>query len=148
MNSPIPYFGGKSRAAAAIIERLPEHKTYAEVFGGAAWSLFKKPPSRVEILNDLDRRLMNFYRVTKYHLEPLVEEIAGLQPGRDFFYLLREELERPTLTDIQRARPIIMFSGQPSPAGLKIPAWPPAPGGRSAAGPPWLVRYCRKWPNA
>jgi DNA adenine methylase len=103
MNSPLPYFGGKSRMAQAIINHIPKHKTYAEVFGGAAWILFRKPPAQVEILNDLDRHLMNFYRVTKYHLESLVSEVAALQPGRDIFYMLREELDRPTLTDIQRA---------------------------------------------
>jgi DNA adenine methylase len=103
MNSPIPYFGGKSRMAAAIIERIPQHKTYAEVFGGAAWVLFKKPASAAEILNGLDRRLMNFYRAAKHHPEALAEEIAGLQPGRDLFCLFREEIDRPLLTDIQRA---------------------------------------------
>ena len=51
----------------------------------------------------IDRHLMNFYRVTKYHLEALIEEVASLQPSRDLFYLLREELDRPTMTDIQRA---------------------------------------------
>ena len=128
MNSPIPYFGGKSRAAAAIIERIPSHKTYAEVFGGAAWVLFKKPPSKLEILNDLDRHLMNFYRITKHHLEPLVEEVAALQPGRDFFYHLREEIERPALTDIQRAAAYYYvqrhaFAGRP-----RIPSLATSPG--------------------
>lgn len=103
MNSPIPYFGGKSRMAAAIIERIPKHKTYAEVFGGAAWVLFKKPGSTLEVLNDLDRHLMNFYRVAKYHPEALAAEIAALQPGRDLFYMWREEIDRPMLTDVQRA---------------------------------------------
>ena len=130
MNSPIPYFGGKSRMAQAIIHRIPKHKTYAEVFGGAAWILFKKPPSRVEALNDLDRHLMNFYRIAKYHLEPLVAEVATLQPGRDLFYLLREELERPTLTDIQRAAAYYYvqrsaFSGRPkSPSLATSPSRP------------------------
>ena len=89
--------------AAAIIERIPKHKTYAEVFGGATWVLFKKPPSTAEVLNDLDRHLMNFYRVAKHHPEALAEEISTLQPGRDLFYLFREELDRPLLTDVQRA---------------------------------------------
>ena len=89
--------------ASTIIERVPNHKTYAEVFGGAAWVLFKKEPGAKETLNDLDRHLMNFYRVTKYHSEVLTEEIGALQPGRDLFYQLREELERPVMTDIQRA---------------------------------------------
>jgi len=103
MDSPIPYFGGKSRLAKTIIGRIPAHKTYAEVFGGAAWILFRKPPSALETLNDLDRHLMNFYRVAKHHHEALADELATLQPGREPFYQLRDELDRPMMTDIQRA---------------------------------------------
>ena len=32
---------------------LPLHQCYVEVFGGAAWVLFAKPISKVEILYDL-----------------------------------------------------------------------------------------------
>lgn len=104
--------------ASAIIDRIPKHKTYAEVFGGAAWVLFKKPPSAKEVLNDLDRHLMNFYRVTKYHLEALIEEVCALQLGRDHFKFLRDELDRPAMTDIQRAAAYYFvqrqaFSGRP-----------------------------------
>ncbi|UQZ89526.1 adenine methyltransferase [Deltaproteobacteria bacterium Smac51] len=103
MNAPFSYFGGKSRLAKTIIELIPTHKTYAEVFGGAAWILFKKPPVSLEALNDLDKYLMNFYRVTKHHMAALIDEVITLQPGRDIFYMLRDDLERPTLTDIQKA---------------------------------------------
>lgn len=103
LNAPFPYFGGKSRLAQEIIARVPQHKTYAEVFGGAAWILFKKPPTGLEALNDLDRHLMNFYRVARFHPETLIEEVCALQPSRDLFYQLRDDLDRPTMTDIQRA---------------------------------------------
>jgi len=103
MDSPIPYFGGKSRLAQTIINRIPVHKTYAEVFGCAAWILFRKPLSSLETLNDLDRHLINFYLVTKYHAEALADELATLQPGREIFLQLRAELDRPLMTDIQRA---------------------------------------------
>jgi DNA adenine methylase len=130
MNSPIPYFGGKSRLAASIIDRFPKHKTYAEVFGGAAWVLFKKAPSQVEVLNDLDRHLMNFYRVTKYHPDALADEVAGLQPGRDVFRHLREELERPAMTDIQKAAAYYYvqrqaFAGRPNRPSLATSAGRP-----------------------
>lgn len=109
--------------ASAIIDRIPKHKTYAEVFGGAAWVLFKKPPIAKEVLNDLDRHLMNFYRVTKYHLEALIEEVCALQLGRDHFKFLRDELDRPAMTDIQRAAAYYFvqrqaFSGRPGKPSL------------------------------
>ena len=89
--------------AQSIIDRIPNHKTYAEVFGGAAWILFRKKPGSLEALNDLDRHLMNFYRMVKFHSPALVDEIAALQPSRDLFYMLRDEIDRPAMTDIQRA---------------------------------------------
>jgi DNA adenine methylase len=36
------WLGGKSQLARTIIEMMPEHKHYCEVFGGAGWVLFKK----------------------------------------------------------------------------------------------------------
>lgn len=41
----------------------PPHKTYVEVFGGAAHLLFAKSPSPVEVYNDIDGRLVNFFKV-------------------------------------------------------------------------------------
>lgn len=38
--SPLAWLGGKSKLADRIIERFPAHKTYCEVFAGAAWVLF------------------------------------------------------------------------------------------------------------
>ncbi len=37
MKSPIAYIGGKSRVANKIIAMMPPHKTYVELFAGAAW---------------------------------------------------------------------------------------------------------------
>lgn len=47
------WLGGKSQLARTIIDMLPEHKTYVEVFGGAGWVLFKKTPSTVKLLMTL-----------------------------------------------------------------------------------------------
>ena len=35
------WLGGKSQLARTIVELMPAHKTYVEVFGGAGWVLFK-----------------------------------------------------------------------------------------------------------
>ena len=65
MNSPIKWVGGKSKLVNKLIPLIPPHKCYVEVFGGAGWMLFAKEPSTVEILNDFDSNLMNFWSVVK-----------------------------------------------------------------------------------
>jgi len=48
MKSPLCYIGGKSRLAGKIIDQIPEHSTYCEVFGGACWVLFSKEASKYD----------------------------------------------------------------------------------------------------
>ena len=63
MIGPLPYIGGKNRLATKIISLLPEHTTYVEPFAGGAQVLFHKPPSEVEVLNDLSFDVVNFFGV-------------------------------------------------------------------------------------
>jgi DNA adenine methylase len=102
MKSLISYLGGKSLLAQKIIPFIPDHKCYCEVFAGAAWLLFKKNPSNVEILNDINSDLVTLYRVVKHHLDEFVRYFRWELVSRDEFERLKGE--RPeTLTDIQRA---------------------------------------------
>lgn len=100
--SPLAWLGGKSRLAEQIIQKMPEHQTYCEVFAGAAWVLFKKPESQVEIINDINSELTNLYRCVKHHLGELVLQFRWMLVARDEFDRL---LKTPpdTMTDIQRA---------------------------------------------
>ncbi|MGA7796724.1 MAG: DNA adenine methylase [Candidatus Acidiferrales bacterium] len=63
--SPITWFGGKSRLAPKIIQHFPKHKCYCEPFGGGASVLLAKEPSPIEVFNDLDGELVNFFRVLR-----------------------------------------------------------------------------------
>jgi DNA adenine methylase len=102
LKSLISYLGGKSLLAQKIIPHIPDHKCYCEVFAGAAWLLFKKNPSNVEILNDINSDLVTLYRVVKHHLDEFVRYFRWELVSRDEFERLKGE--RPeTLTDIQRA---------------------------------------------
>jgi len=103
MNSPLAYIGGKSRLSKIIINALPEHKTYVEVFAGGAWIFFRKEPSAVEVINDLDKELISFYRVIQYHLEEFLKQFKWLLASRETFEDFKRQLEADGLTDIQRA---------------------------------------------
>jgi len=102
MRGPLPYIGGKRAVAKTIVDALPEHRTYCEPFAGGAQVFFAKAPSRVEVLNDLDGDLVNFFRVCKEHYEELVRYMRFTVVSRRWYDILRSA--RPeTLTDIQRA---------------------------------------------
>lgn len=62
---PLRYHGGKWRIAPWIIGQMPAHKAYVEVFGGAAGVLLRKPRSQIEVYNDLDSQVFNFFRVLR-----------------------------------------------------------------------------------
>ena len=102
MKSPLNYFGGKSRLAEKIIKRIPEHLCYCEPFSGAAWVLFTKPPSKQEVINDLDNELATFWRVLQNHLQPFLEYFKYAVISRKLFELENRK-DPETLTDIQRA---------------------------------------------
>ena len=46
-----------------LLSRIPEHDCYCEVFGGGGSLLLAKPPSKVEIYNDIDSTLVDFFRL-------------------------------------------------------------------------------------
>lgn len=94
------WVGGKSQLARTIIDLMPEHKTYVEVFGGAGWVLFKKTPSKVECINDINDDLVNLYRVLKYHFNAFLEEFETTLFSRTQFDEYRKNKGQ---TDIQRA---------------------------------------------
>jgi DNA adenine methylase len=77
MVGPLPYIGGKRNLAKQIIALFPEHATYVEAFAGGAQVLVAKEPSKVEVLNDLDGEIVNFFRVVREHYE----ELSPRQPS-------------------------------------------------------------------
>lgn len=51
------------------------HRVYVEPFCGGAAVFFAKPRSEIEIINDTNKELINFYRILKNNFEELKKEI-------------------------------------------------------------------------
>ncbi|WP_251861030.1 DNA adenine methylase [Clostridium sp. Marseille-Q2269] len=102
LKPPISRMGGKSKLRKTIIKMIPEHTCYVELFFGAGWVYFGKEPSKVEVINDIDKELINLFRMIKYH-SPEIERLLQYEfSGRDIF----EEYKNYTiehLTEIHRA---------------------------------------------
>lgn len=103
------YFGGKWQLRHWIIDHLPPHQFYAEPFaGGASVLLAKAPAPGGEILNDLNRDLVNLFRVMQSS-----ESAAELQRRLDWTPFAKAELEtsrEPTDDPVERARRMLVRS--------------------------------------
>ena len=84
------YPGSKNKAAAEIISYFPEHDLFAEVFGGSAAVLVRKPITRVEIYNDIRDELVNLFQVLTYQFEEFEKKAQFLINSRSWFYDLKE----------------------------------------------------------
>lgn len=88
-NPPLRYHGSKWRIADWVIGHFPEHKVYCEPFAGSGAVLFKKPLSRIEVYNDLDGVVVNFFRVLQDpdKSKRLIELVARTPYARDEYDL-------------------------------------------------------------
>jgi DNA adenine methylase len=75
LKTPIKYWGGKQQLADKIIASIPKHTCYTEAFFGGGAVFFKKPPSKVEVINDINDNMVNFYKTIKRDFEGLSQEV-------------------------------------------------------------------------
>lgn len=94
------YPGGKTRLLDQILPLIPDHARYVEPFAGGLAVLLGKPCAKLEVINDLDYEVANFYRYVRYHFDALVTELGTYLSSREDFELL---LKNPGYTDLQRA---------------------------------------------
>lgn len=78
-DSLIGWLGGKTTLRPTIINCMPRHKCYVEVFAGSATVFFGKPSSRNEIINDVHSELVNLMKVVSgtYFDESIRQEFIG-----------------------------------------------------------------------
>jgi DNA adenine methylase len=89
VRSPLPWVGGKFYSRERILAAFPHHssyKTFVDVFGGAAHILLAKPPYKhLEVYNDYNQDLVNFWMCCRNHPQELQAQIDSLPYARSLY---------------------------------------------------------------
>ena len=90
--------------AGKLLNLVPEHQVYVEAFAGGASLLFAKQAASLEVLNDLDSGVVNFYRVLR---DPekfeRFHQLVSLTPFSREEYCLFKATWRDCEDDVERA---------------------------------------------
>lgn len=76
----LKYFGSKWRLAPWIISNFPEHEHYIEPCFGAGNILLRKPSVKLETVNDIDGRVVNFFKQLRDNPGELIQ-LINFSPG-------------------------------------------------------------------
>lgn len=113
LKTPISYYGGKQKLATKILSLIPEHKLYCESFTGGGAIFFAKPPSLVEVLNDTNKEMMNFYQVVQTQFNELEKKARQTLHSRDLHQKACVIYNYPSLFDqVTRAWAVWVLSTQ------------------------------------
>ena len=105
------YPGGKVRISSWVTSFFPRHRIYVEPFGGAAAVLLNKAPSPLEVYNDLNSDLVNFFKVLrdKEKAPELIRRLRLTPYARKEYNAAY--MQQPEGDDVERARSLIVRAG-------------------------------------
>jgi DNA adenine methylase len=63
MRPLLNYYGGKYSLAPWLISKFPEHKIFVDLFCGSASVLLRKERAKVDVVNDIDSRIIKLFRI-------------------------------------------------------------------------------------
>ena len=103
----LAYYGGKANRKVNkwIISILPYEKesTYIEPFAGMLGILLNREPTKIEIANDINERIINWWFVVREQPEEFGWLIENTPMSRSEFILSISQMDDMTLTPIRRA---------------------------------------------
>lgn len=110
MRTPLTYYGGKQRLARQIVPLMPKHRVYFEAFAGGAAVLFAKPRADRETLNDVDGRVMRFWRALRDRPAELAAAVATTPYSRAEWEACKAEPDHED--DVEAARRFLVHIDQ------------------------------------
>ena len=112
LRPPFSYYGGKTMMAKDIIGLMPDDaKTYVEPFAGSLAVLLRKEPHAAEVVNDLDARLVAFWRTVRDKTDAITNALSATPYARDEFNHALETIDTET-DEIEFARKVFVILRQ------------------------------------
>ena len=104
---PLPYYGGKrgygkSEWIASFLPHTPD-SCYVEPFAGMAAVLLARKPIKREIVNDLNHRVVNWWKAVRYEPNGFGRLVDAMPASRVEYEWAVRNLDNPELTPIRRA---------------------------------------------
>lgn len=108
MKAILPYYGGKVQLSRELIQYIPNHKHYIEVFAGGLSMFFRKQKTEWSAINDLNRDIANFWLVVgdKYLFEQFTRKVYYASKSRLYYEQIKENIRSDrwfALPDVDRA---------------------------------------------
>lgn len=105
IKGPLRWPGSKNQAVTQILPELPTGQIYGESFGGTAVLLINRKPSKLEVYNDINRGLVNFFRCLRNpeKCRQLIDLINYSIHSRYEFETTKLEREHQDKSDVLRA---------------------------------------------
>ena len=104
----LKYFGGKWQMADFIIQLFPPHTSYIEPYCGGASVFLRKAPAVLEVLNDTNHDLINFFEMLRTRTDELVNALDLTPFSYEEYLRAYEPVEDP----LERARRFYIRSWQ------------------------------------
>lgn len=113
LKPPISYYGGKQNLINTLLPLFPDHNLYAEPLIGGGAIYWAKKPSPVEVINDTNKELINFYEVCKNDFVDLEKMIRISLHSRSLHSDAKVVYENPHLfSRIKRAWAVWVLASQ------------------------------------
>ena len=106
MKQVLKYPGAKNRMASFIVSNIPNHEVYIEPFFGSGAVFFNKEECPIEIINDIDDDIYNYFSVLRNKPNELIDLLHFTTYSRkeyDEAFLIDDKT-----TDVEKARKFLV----------------------------------------
>ncbi len=108
MKAILPYYGGKVKLSRELIQYIPSHKHYIEVFAGGLSMFFRKSKAEWSAVNDLSRNIANFWLVVgdEYLFKQFTRKVYYTTKSRLYYEQIKKNIRSDrwfALPDVDRA---------------------------------------------